>query len=193
MEEKKILSELKKGNKEAFKEFYRKYSLEMHEFAFSFLKDRKDAEDVVQDAFVVMINRHDTWQYINDMRYYMLRIVQNQCLAKIRKQESLSKKENAYNYYKISSSGVATTPEVIVSINNKENIDKVNWIFSFLSPQRRKVVELIYMEGKSYAEAATIMGIGIESIRTHLRLARNILKSNFSSLIYFISFLMISR
>lgn len=193
MEEKQIFIELKKGNKEAFKEFYRRYSLEMHEFAFSFLKNKKDTEDVVQDSFIAIYNKQKDWHLINDIHHYTFRIVQNQCLAKIRKNEAVAKKENEYNYYKISSSGHTATPDVIMAINNREIKRKIDRLFSFLSPQRKRAIELVYLEGKSYDEAADIMGIGTESIRTHLRLARNILKNNLSSLLYFITFLLMNK
>lgn len=193
MEEKQILIELRKGNREAFKEFYRIYSLEMHELAYSFLRNRKDAEDIVQDSFFAILNKYDSWAYIKDMRYYTFKVVQNQCLAKIRKNESLAKKEHAYNYYQVSSTNGTTNPDIIFAINNKEVKKKIDWLFSFLSPQRKKAIELVYIEGKSYDEAALIMGIGIESIRTHLRLARNILKNNLSPFIYLISFYLMSK
>lgn len=193
MEEKIILTELRKGNKEAFKYFYRLYSVEMHEFAYTFLKNKKDAEDVVHDSFVVILNKPDSWSHITDMRGYIFRIVQNQCLAIIRKNNSLLKKEGDYNYYQISSRGDRTTPEILTSINKRETRKKIDWLFTFLSPQRLKAVELVYMEGKSYDEAANIMGIGKESIKTHLRLARNVLKNNLFVLLYCIGSYLFSK
>ncbi|WP_343304404.1 RNA polymerase sigma factor [Chitinophaga niabensis] len=187
MEEKQIFKEFRKGNKEAFKEFYRRYSLEMTQFAYSFLKDKKDSEDAVHDAFLIVLKNYNTWSSISDIRYYTFKVIQNLCLAKIRKNETLAKKENAYTYYqKSANNGLSTPPDIIQSINHQEIKRKVEWLFSFLSPQRKRAIELVYMEGNSYDEAAKIMGIGTESIRTHLRLARNILKDNLGSFIYFI-------
>lgn len=193
MEEKTILTELRKGNKEAFKYFYRLYSIEMHEFAYTFLKNKKDAEDVVHDSFVVILNKPESWSHITDMRGYIFRIVQNQCLAIIRKNNSLLKKEGDYNYYRISSDSNSTAPEILASINKKETKKKIDWLFTFLTPQRLKAVELVYIEGKSYDEAANIMGIGKESIKTHLRLARNILRNNLFVLVYFIGIYFFSK
>ncbi|MBX6381042.1 MAG: sigma-70 family RNA polymerase sigma factor [Thermoflavifilum aggregans] len=49
-------------------------------------------------------------------------------------------------------------------------------ILNEFPPQQQKVFSLIYMENKRYQEAADEMGISINSVKTHLKLALKIFR-----------------
>ena len=48
-----------------------------------------------------------------------------------------------------------------------------------LSTQRLEVFSLVYLEDKKYKEAAEEMGITVNSVKTHLRLALKTLQQKF--------------
>ncbi len=171
-DDKLILTELHNGNVEAFKEAYKKYYVEMFQFAYSYLRSSNDAEDVVQDCFAMLLHKPQLWKNIADLRGYMFRMVQNQCLYQIRTKKSFFKKEEAYQYYEQAAPELDYIPEEVTPPRQEDRKEDLHWIFSVLSPKRKRALELVYLERKSYEKAAAEMGISKDSIKTHLRLAK---------------------
>ena len=71
------------------------------------------------------------------------------------------------NNYTASQTWIAEEPE-----NGQLEYDgKLDLIFNQLPVQRRKAFKLVYLEDKKYKEAAEEMGVSVNSIKTHLKLA----------------------
>lgn len=184
MEDQELIQQLQQGNLEAFDQAYKKYAPTMLTIAYTFMRDKDDAADVVQDCFATLLNKPQLWKSIRDIRWYLMRMVQNQCLGVIRKRDMQQQKDEVFQYYNKSAAEDVSLPE---SYNNnatpqeKEN-KVVSWL-SALSPQRKRAMELVYQQELSYQEAALKMGISKQSIKTHLRYAKQILKSKMTSIL----------
>lgn len=50
---------IKKGDVQAFDQLYERYSQRVYGFAFSMLKNREDAKEIVQETFLKIWNKHD--------------------------------------------------------------------------------------------------------------------------------------
>ena len=53
--------------------------------AYSILRSRPEAEDVVQDVFVRVLERHSTWSDVRDLRVWLVRIAWNLALDRKRR------------------------------------------------------------------------------------------------------------
>ena len=62
-----------------------------------------------------------------------------------------------------------------------ERQQALNEAISTLTPEARIVVVLCYLEGLSYKEIATICGISVETIKSHLRCAKFKLRNPLAS------------
>lgn len=163
----------------------------MHTIAYTFMRDKDDAADVVQDCFATLLHKPQLWKSIRDIRWYLMRMVQNQCLGVIRKRDLQLKKDEVFQYYNKSAAEDVSLPESFNNtVNPQEKENKVvSWLGS-LSPQRKRAMELVYQQELSYQEAAVKMGISKQSIKTHLRYAKQILKSKMSIIIIAVSSLL---
>lgn len=187
MEEKFLITKLQEGDKEAFNEAYNKYSQEMLALAYTFLRDKDDAADTVQECFALLLNKPKLWKTIADMRWYLMKMVQNQCLGQIRKRASHSEKEEVFQYYNRSASADITMPEALASFKQQEEEERMEYLLGFLTNQRKTALQLVYQEDLTYQEAAAKMGISKQSVKTHLRYAKQILKSKLGLMINLIA------
>ncbi|MGE7773808.1 RNA polymerase sigma factor [Chitinophaga sp. NPDC101104] len=177
MEDQELIQQLQQGNLEAFDQAYKKYAPTMLTIAYTFMRDKDDAADVVQDCFATLLNKPQLWKSIRDIRWYLMRMVQNQCLGVIRKRDLQQQKDEVFQYYNKSASEDISLPDPYNNANPQEKENKVvSWLGS-LSPQRKRAMELVYQQELSYQEAALKMGISKQSVKTHLRYAKQILKS----------------
>jgi len=177
VEDQELIQQLQQGNLEAFDQAYKKYAPTMLTIAYTFMRDKDDAADVVQDCFATLLNKPQLWKSIRDIRWYLMRMVQNQCLGVIRKRDLQQQKDEVFQYYNKSASEDISLPDPYNNVNPQEKENKVvSWLGS-LSPQRKRAMELVYQQELSYQEAALKMGISKQSVKTHLRYAKQILKS----------------
>ncbi len=191
MEDQELIQQLQEGNLEAFNQAYKKYAPTMLTIAYTFMRDKDDAADVVQDCFATLLHKPQLWKSIRDIRWYLMRMVQNQCLGVIRKRDVQHQKDEVFQYYNKSASEDVSLPESYNNTNPQEKENKVvSWLGS-LSPQRKRAMELVYQQELSYQEAALKMGISKQSVKTHLRYAKQILKSKMTTILLAASTLML--
>ncbi len=89
--EKKLIQDLKKGDSSAFDELYQLYARRIYRFAFSFLKNKPDAEEIVQEVFIrVWENREKVKEYYS-FRAFLFQIGYHIIIDKFR--EQLKEKE----------------------------------------------------------------------------------------------------
>lgn len=132
------------------------------------VRDRDDAEDIAQEAFVkayLEIRRYDpdksrfsTWLY---------KIATNLALDHLRKQK------RKMNVEDVEALAEATMPTYLED-EEREELRKA--VGSLVPPEYRRVIEAYYWDGKSYQEIAELEGIPLNTARTWLRRAKLQLK-----------------
>lgn len=132
--------------------------------AYYMLEDEMEAEDLVQDLFVSLWQKARLHTINSSLNAYLLRAVHNQCIMSIRKRKVA---ERRLNEYTINIDDELEESEV--ANNNYEQ--NLGLAFNELPVQRQKAFKLVYMEDKKYKEAAEEMGLSVNSIKTHLKLA----------------------
>jgi RNA polymerase sigma-70 factor (ECF subfamily) len=150
------------GNKEALELLFKKYYKLLTISAFYILKNEMEAEDMVQAFFVDFWERQLFNNINSSLKAYLTTAIRNRCLKEIEK-EALRQKRLADYQYTISE--LEEEQEVICG---EINVDK---ILADLSVQRFQAVTLVHYQNKKYKEAAYEMGISVNSLKTHLKLA----------------------
>ncbi len=154
-----------------FKSHYKPLVLE----AFFILKDEMEAEDLVQSFFAEAWERQLLQNINTSVKAYLHTSIRNRSLNLLEKRQNEKKKLDKYLYGK----------EEIVLDNQLERSESASMIKSILNElpkQRLEVVNLVYLEDKKYQEAADEMGISINSIKTHLKLAVKNLRARLNNL-----------
>jgi len=163
-----LLNELKNGQQRAHEMVFKKYYKALALKAYLLLEDEMEAEDLVQNLFVSMWQKSH-YQTINtSLKAYLFRAVHNQCLMSLRKRKVAQRRLDDY------SERVCLHEEEEDQEVRHEN--EINLVFSELPMQRQKAFKLVYLEHKKYKEAADEMGLSVNSIKTHLKLAIKMLQ-----------------
>lgn len=160
----KLLAQLKNGDSRAYDQIFLKYYKVLCVSAYFFLKDDQGAKDLVQTFFVEMWEKKLYLNLEGEMRGYLMRAVQNRCLNFIRKEVSDHKKRMGfYDVCVIDADSVEQQiPESLYR--------KLSKALHGLPKQRQTALQMVYFEKKKYQEAATVMGISINSLKTHLKI-----------------------
>jgi RNA polymerase sigma factor (sigma-70 family) len=139
------------------------------------LGDNMEAEDLVQGLFIDLWEKNLFENIHTSIRSYLHRSVKNRCLNVIEKRNTEQRKSNNYKL-------TLTEPIFSDKIEQDELRMEIDRVMSSLPFQRLQTFNLIYLENKKYQEAANELGISINSVKTHLKLAVKYLRTRFIQL-----------
>lgn len=160
------LNELREGHPEAFKFFFKKYYKLLVMQAFYILDDEMEAEDQVQALFADIWEKQ-LYRFINSsFKAYLQTAIRNKCFKAIDKKKTVQKHLDQFTI-----EAETTTEEDLDLVLNQADESRVMDLFKQLPQQRMEAFNLVYLQDKKYRDAASEMGISINSIKTHLKLA----------------------
>lgn len=142
--------------------FLDKYGDMVFRLAVSYMKNRQDAEDVVQDVFMILLKKEIIFENNEHQKAWLLRTTINICKNKLK----LFWRRNVFSIDEFS--------EFSYDENYNENF--VLEAVMNLPTQHRVVVYLYYYEGYKTAEISKILGKEESTVRSILHRARNKLK-----------------
>lgn len=155
---------LKKNDISALKWFYVQYSEKLYYNAMKITKDHHLSKDIVQDVFIKLWDKRATidpskpilnWLFVVSYHHAV------DCL-KIKLRSSLRD-------WKVTSDIPQSTSEEIEEKKKKEaNFEVLSMAISNLSNQKRRVVELCKIQGKTYELAAKEMSISKYTVKEYL-------------------------
>lgn len=172
-EDKFLLQSLQQGEPHAFGKLFQQFAPLLLQHARYLLKDEAEAQDQVQALFIDIWEKQLFHQIHTSLRHYLLRIIHNRCLIHIQKTKVRDKR---YRQYLHTRQYQSTADHLL----EKESAYKVRQLLSALPYQRQEVFTLIHMEDKKYREAANLLHITSNSVKTHLRLAVKQLRQQLS-------------
>jgi len=133
-------------------EWYKNYYQWAVNVAYGFTRDRDEAEDIAQEAFLRIYITQDRYQPTARFKTYLFKIIRNLCIDHFRKESRWVQ-------------DVRIAP-LLSDEPHKETIDRieVEKRLSRLPEQPRKVFELFYLEDRSYKEIAWILNISEKTV-----------------------------
>ena len=161
--EKYLLAQLKEGSKEAFERLYGLYSERLYLNILRLVKSKEEAEEILQEIFVLLWEKRSTIDIHSSFRSYLLRIGENKAYDYFRK---LRRDQRLYHSLKILAVNQCASLDLVSLEGQKEELLKQAIVA--LPPQRRRVYELCKLEGKSYQEASMILNISTSTINDHI-------------------------
>jgi RNA polymerase sigma-70 factor (family 1) len=166
-----LLKEFKRGNVQAFEQVFTCYYSTLRTTAFLLIEDEQEAEDLVQQLF------EDIWTkelYKNvdvSVKAYLYTAVRNKCFNFLEKRKMTEKHLNIYaeSLPPILMEDTSHHDEHDLPVHMRNALDE-------LPPQRKVAFKLVYMEERSYKDAADQMGISVNSLKTHLKMGVRFLR-----------------
>ena len=140
-----------------------------------YTKDDLEAEDVIQEGFILVFRKIDTFGFKGSLYNWMRTIMVNVALRKLQKK---SRKDTSYNLEQIEEP--AYDANVISSMSAEEIIKHVQK----LPDGYRNVFNLYVVEGYKHHEIAKMLDIGESTSRSQLTKARRMLQKSLQGLNY---------
>ncbi len=176
MNEKDIINEILKGDVDKFSYFIEKYENQIYNLCLSIVKNRDDALDLTQEAFLLAYKNLKKFKFKATFSTWIYRIAYNLSInfAK-RKGEILTilDKENEESEFQIEDK----TSSIWDEIEKEERIRIIDECLNKLKDSERLIIELRDIELLSYEEISEILSLPIGTIKSRLFRARERLKN----------------
>ena len=153
-------------DEEAFKILYEEFFHALLSVACKYV-EIEEARDIVQDTFFKLWSAPQKFLHINDMRFYLYRSVQNQCLNYIRDK----KVEDSYR----SKTEVTTEDYFYNALLEEEIFIRLRQAIDELPEKYRNVINL-NLEGLSDKEIAEKLEITIDAVKQQKKRGKEQLK-----------------
>lgn len=171
-----IVQKCKAQNRKAQLKLYRQYCEGMFLVALRYVKNKNDAEDVVQDAFIKAFKNLD--QFVGEVTFgaWLKRIVINQCLdfLKVKRLQTSDLDEGR-------------TEESFDDdwhVNDRISVEQVKLAIQKLPDKYRLVLMMYLLEGLDHTEISDFLNITGTASRTRLMRGKNLLKEMLKNKIY---------
>ncbi len=152
------------GDRAAQKKLYDKLAPRMLSLCIRYMGDRMAAEDILQDGFVTLFSKLDTYKGIGSFEGWARRIFVNTALMQLRKKDALYMSQDIDSIRSLH----AHTTSQVQDLAYKDLMDAmVDMPAGF-----RTVFNMYIVEGYSHREIGEILGITETTSRTQLSRAR---------------------
>lgn len=169
--EQQVITTLKEGSVTAFEMLFRTYYRPLCQYAYSFLNDRDEAEEVVQTAFINIWDKKGQVEIQTSLKAYLYRIVRNSCLNVI-KHEKVKQQHVAHEMVHAESMHEGVSQSVISS----ELEERIANAMKVLPEQCRLVFQLSRFEELKYSEIADQLNISIKTVENQIGKALKIMR-----------------
>jgi len=139
-----------------FRNFYRSLCF----FAEHLVHDGDDAEDIVEDLFVKLWNKHLKFESEQHLKAYLYRSAKNACLDFLK----VSERSGARNTLFAEERGYSEEA-YLNEIIRAEIIAEIYHAIETLSPQCGKIITMSYVDGKTNQEIADELNLSIQTVK----------------------------
>lgn len=171
MTQEELLPLLLKKDDRSFTLLYDNYSKSLYGIIFNLIKDKEEAEDVLQEVFVKIWKNIDTYNTSKGRLYtWMLNIARNTSIDKLRSKNFNNNQKN-----------LSTDNFVHILDDNSKTINKIDAIgikvfIKKLKPKCIQLIDLLFFKGYTQQEASDELEIPLGTVKTQNRNCMNELR-----------------
>jgi len=176
LSDEELASLVLQGKNSAFSILVKRHLTRFYKVAFSLLRSKEEAEDVVQDCFLKFWKDPFLWREEKNVKFttWFSKVVTNRSYDILRK----VKVENLSPDFDIKDS--AKLPDQMAMEEQRNTA--FNLAFSKLNKKQQSAIELSFFKNKKNAKAAEIMGMNVKAFQSLLLRSKNLLQANFKKL-----------
>jgi RNA polymerase sigma-70 factor (ECF subfamily) len=176
-----LIAAARSGSEDAFAELYRTNISYIKRVVAKVLRTRpEEIDDVCQDTFLLGFTRLASFQGDAKFRTWLTRIAVNQSLMCVRKcccrPEPISIEEKNHG----------VVDDILFSSEDKEFHqivvrDALEQRLQMLTPKRRRVVRLAYLQGFNDSEVASMLGLTLPSVKSALYFSKKQMREDYEA------------
>ncbi len=163
-----LIRSVQRGDIFAFELLVKRYQKPLVHFAYRFLKSEQEAEEVAQDAFVRLYKTIDRVDDSRKFSTYLFEITKNAAISALRKKKQTVPLETIVEH--------AADESLYETFVQKERGSRVRQAIRRMEKKYRDIIHLYYFEDLSYEQISSALRLPINTVRTHLRRAKEDLK-----------------
>lgn len=158
-----LLPLLREGDGIAFNELYGRYHSGLYGFLYKFLKSPELTEDLTQEIFIKVWDQHTELPQLLSVKSYLFTLGKNHAFNFLKRAgiDQVAKAEIVKNYK-------TDTNSLESAIHARDYARYLEALLATLTPQSREVFRLCRQEGRTYDEAAELLGISRHAIKKHM-------------------------
>jgi RNA polymerase sigma-70 factor (ECF subfamily) len=174
-----LLAAIRAGDDDALGRLLAEHAPGVYRFGIKMCRDREDAKDVLQETLFAAARSIREFRGASSLSTWLYTLARSFCLKKRRKSkfapdESLSLEEDTAQ---------APTPDKAPdeAAADRELSHLLNQAIASLEPPNREVLVLRDIEGLTAPEAAEVLGVSVEAVKSRLHRARAEVRSRLES------------
>ena len=180
LEDNELIERFSRGCEISFEEVVKRYQTKVHNLAMRLTRNEEDAEEVLQDVFVTVYRKIESFEGKAKFSSWLYRITVNAAFMKLRKKKqdhSVSLEDLAPSVQNQAreqgSLFLASSDSVAI---NREVRDALEGAISRLPDDYRAVFVLRDVDGLSNKEVSDILGLSIPAVKSRLHRSRLMLR-----------------
>ncbi|MDL2287578.1 sigma-70 family RNA polymerase sigma factor [Eubacteriales bacterium OttesenSCG-928-G02] len=152
-------------DKNYFERMVNKYSATVYRIGLSYLKQKADAEDVMQEVFIRFLKKNPVFLCEEHEKAWFIRVCINRCKSFL----MLPRFKNELPLEEQTLSNQQFCPD-------EDNGEVYNAVMA-LKPKQRICIHLFYYENYSISEISTLTSMNESTVKSHLRRGKEALKN----------------
>lgn len=159
------------GIRNSFEAIFRQHYERLCSYAYTYLKDETNSEDIVQEAFIKIWEQRRDLIGSHQLKFYLFTAVRNNCLTTIAKNKKSAVvelgDEDAFDEINLKMEAVDSSadPKILLAKAMEQ-----------LPPKCREVFMLSRLSGQTYQQIADSLGISVKTVENQMGKAIRILK-----------------
>lgn len=179
-----LVERVQEGDRTAFRHLVERYQRRLYSVAFGMVRNREDALDIVQEAFIKVHRHIEGFEGSSSFYTWAYRICSNLCIDHLRKKkrkqevdydDTLQRSSEVEADQPIAPSRLGVDPSRVYQ--RKELLEQLDAAMETLSEKHREIIVLREFEGLSYAEIAEVLDISKGTVMSRLHHARKYLQA----------------
>ena len=160
-----------------FESFFNEYQQRFIRFAYNYVHDESEAEDIVMDSMMSLWERREVLDDGTNLPAYVLTSVKNKCLNYLKSLPAISNHSlddmEQWELDILTKSLENINPDQVYSSEIREIVERT---LSGLSKQTRLAFDMSRLENKSNFEISKQMGISVKAVEYHITKALKALR-----------------
>jgi RNA polymerase sigma-70 factor (ECF subfamily) len=168
-DEARLIERVQRGDTGAYDLLVRRHLRRAYHLAYRILERREDAEDLVQEAFMVALDRIDTFDVARPFAPWLSRIVLTRALNA---RKAASRRRGA----PLGDDALSTEASPLAEAETNDVHERVRAALASLPERQRVIIQLFELDGYSAQEVADLLGLSAGTVRWHAHEARRTLR-----------------
>jgi RNA polymerase sigma-70 factor (ECF subfamily) len=167
-----LITQLRNGNKGAFKLLFDKYGNRLYQFSLKYLREKEDAEDLLSEVFLKIWQNRHTLKTSTSFQSYLFTIAYNNI------RQRFLKKNREEKYIQIfAEENLFDSTKEEDQLDYVQVVQQINQIIDLLPARRKEIFNLSYKEELKNHEIAEKLGLSEQFVKNQLSIARKYIVS----------------